>query len=46
MDNEIWSNWLKKYMNRVYDDLDNLSGSELEKSKEDRIKIMNSYNPR
>jgi hypothetical protein len=33
-------------MNRVYQDIDNLTGSELEKAKETRIKLMNSYNPR
>ena len=46
MDNEIWSKWLKEYINRVYLDIENLTGSDLEKAKEYRFKIMNSYNPR
>ena len=46
MDYEIWSKWLKEYINRVYLDIENLTGSDLEKAKEYRVKIMNSYNPR
>lgn len=44
LDSEIWSNWLKKYIKRIYDELDINSVDETTKKK--RIQMMNSNNPR
>ena len=42
-DSELWTNWLREYLNRVYDDINNSNESNI---ISERIRLMNSNNPR
>lgn len=42
-DSELWTNWLRKYLNRVHDDIKIVNDSDISNK---RIQVMNSNNPR
>lgn len=42
-DSELWSIWLNKYLNRIYEEINNSTDSEIINK---RIDLMNANNPR
>jgi hypothetical protein len=45
LDAQLWTNWLRKYIKRLYSELDH-AGDNFETKNRERISIMNSANPR
>lgn len=43
-DSELWTQWLKKYIQRIYGDSNDSASDEIPRKK--RIELMNSTNPR